>query len=148
MNGLSWLIYAASVTQSIGSFFGFLAVMCGIATVISIIVTIVLLDETSSSGYSLPEDAVLQRRNIRGKSMQIAWKCGIGLFLFGVISAASPDRKTVLLIAASEIGERVVTNEKVQGVIDPSVELLKTWIAQQTQAIQQEMEQTKSAKTR
>ena len=45
----------------------------------------------------------------------------------------------MLLIAASEVGEKIVTSEKITSVVDPSVTLLKTWIEKQTQDIQNSM---------
>ena len=55
----------------------------------------------------------------------------------------------MLLIAASEIGERVLNSDRmaqvenrVAGIVDPSLDLLNTWIAQQTQSIRREMAQT------
>ena len=42
----------------------------------------------------------------------------------------------MILVAASEIGEKVITSEKVTTVIDPSVVLLKTWIEKQTLDLQ------------
>jgi hypothetical protein len=57
-----------------------------------------------------------------------------------------PDRRTVLLIAASEIGERTMNSErmamvgdKVASVLNPSIELLNTWISRQTEEIKAEM---------
>ena len=47
-----------------------------------------------------------------------------------------PTRETMILVAASEIGEKVITSEKVTTVIDPSVVLLKTWIEKQTLDLQ------------
>jgi hypothetical protein len=38
----------------------------------------------------------------------------------------------MLLIAASQVGERVLSSESVQSVVDPSVDLLRTWITQET----------------
>lgn len=61
-------------------------------------------------------------------------------FISGIAQAVLPDRNTVLLIAASQIGEKIVNNEKVQSVVDPSIDLLKTWMVQQTQNLKKSME--------
>ena len=143
MNGLSWLIYLANVTGSLSGFFTFLTVVCGVGSLLfAIIAMFSLLDTTDS--YNRPLDSQqLEQRVSRGKGCKkAAYLFTVGLVISGILSALCPDRKTVLLIAASEIGEKVVLNQKVQGVIDPSVELLKTWIEQQTQGIRKEMEQT------
>ena len=39
-----------------------------------------------------------------------------------------PNRQTMILVAASEVGEKVLTNDKVTNIIDPSIDLLQTWI--------------------
>jgi len=63
------------------------------------------------------------------------------------LASIIPNRETVLLIAASEIGDRVMNSEKmakvgdrVGSVVDPGIDLLKTWIEQQTQTIKKSME--------
>ena len=57
-----------------------------------------------------------------------------------------PSRQTILLIAASELGERVLASDKmarveerVNGVLDPSLDLLTTWMMKQTQELRQQM---------
>jgi hypothetical protein len=44
-----------------------------------------------------------------------------------------PSRQTVMLIVASELGERVVSNAQITSVVDPSLELLNAWISKTTQ---------------
>lgn len=67
-----------------------------------------------------------------------AWFIALGALL----SIGLPDRRTVLLIAASEIGERTLNSERIavvgerlNKVIDPSIELLNTWITTQTEEL-------------
>jgi len=67
--------------------------------------------------------------------------------LMGTLSSIIPNRETVLLIAASEIGDRVMNSEKmakvgdrIGSVVDPGIDLLKIWIEQQTQTIKKSME--------
>jgi ABC-type Fe3+ transport system permease subunit len=45
-----------------------------------------------------------------------------------ILCVILPSKQTILLIAASEVGERVLSNEKVTSIIDPSVEYLQAWI--------------------
>ena len=149
MNSLSWLIYLANVTGSLSGFFTFITVVCGVGGLLFAVIAIINLLDTTDS-YSRPLDSQqLEQRVTRGKGCKkAAYFFAVGLVISGMLSALSPDRKTVLLIAASEIGEKVITNQKVQGVIDPSVELLKTWIEQQTQSIRKEMEQQTSTSSK
>jgi hypothetical protein len=39
------------------------------------------------------------------------------------------------MIAASEVGERMMSSQAVQGVVDPGLDFLKAWIRQQTEDI-------------
>jgi hypothetical protein len=141
MNSLSWLIYIANVSVSLGGFFTFLAVVCGFAAVVVIIIITVCVLDTDYYGRSLPNDQLAKRDIIHKGLKKTAIITATGMFLFGTFSTLMPDRETILLIAASEIGEKVVQTEQVKGVFDPSVELLKTWISQQTQSIKSQMSQ-------
>jgi hypothetical protein len=139
MNGLSWLIYLAKIVGSLNGFLCFITAILCFSTVVSVFVALVFLDETS--GYRrLEGDDLVRCRKIQQSARKIATKFAIFAILSGITLAVIPDRQTVLLIAASEIGEKVVTSERVQGVIDPSVELLKTWITQQTEVIRRNVE--------
>jgi hypothetical protein len=48
-----------------------------------------------------------------------------------------PDRRTFLLIAASEIGDRALNSESVKDVVSPGVDLLKTWIKRETDKLKE-----------
>lgn len=139
MNSLSWLIYIANVSGSLGGFLVFLATVCGITAVILTIITLCMLDATDYFGRPLPAHQLVNRDIIRKGSKKAAILTATGMFLFGTFSTLLPDRETVLLIAASQIGEKVVESQQVQGILDPSLDLLKTWIEQQTQSIKSQM---------
>ena len=139
MNSLSWLIYLAGAVGNFGILFGWIIALSAIATIVLTIAKLVM--EFDSDIRSQPETRASFRR----------WAIFAGIvFLFsGIIECVIPDRKTVLLIAASEIGERVLNSDRmaqvenrVAGIVDPSLDLLNTWIAQQTQSIRREMAQT------
>lgn len=128
MNSLSWLIYFAEAVDTFGK-------MLGTALFISIFA---LMAASAALVIGHVEDEPV----ISSFGKRLAkWTLSI-LFIGSILSVITPSRQTVLLIAASEIGERVMTSDRVQGVIDPSVELLQTWIRQQTQSIQREMQQS------
>ena len=128
MNGLSWLIYLAEVVDTFGK-------MLGTALFISIF-ALMAASAAVVIGHVEEESVV----GAFGKKLA-KWTIG-ALFVGSIFFVITPSRQTVLLIAASEIGERVMTSDRVQGVIDPSVELLQTWIRQQTQSIQREIQQS------
>lgn len=130
MNSLSWLIYLAEVVDTFGKMLDVVLIIAVAALLAASIATVI--------GH-LDEEPIITSfgKKLAKATLVTASICSI----FFVIT---PSRQTVLLIAASEIGERVVTSDRVQGVIDPSIELLQTWIRQQTQSIQREMQQSTS----
>lgn len=138
MNSLSWLIYLANVAGTLSGFLVFICVVFGLVTIVCFIAGLVHLEE-SPNRYPLEGEDLETYRKCRKTLFKASGFFFVLLFLFGVTAAVIPDRQTVLLIAASEIGEQVVTHQRVQGVIDPSIDLLQTWIRQQTQTIQQQM---------
>ena len=149
MNSLSWLIYLAGVTDGVGGFLTFITVVIMIATVIFGIVTLALLNETDACRRSNPPEWTANRRVVRKNMLGVATKllaCGI---LIGLLSAIVPSRQTVLLIAASEIGERVVNSEKMArvgdrmtAVIDPSIDLLNTYIKKEVASLHAQIEKS------
>ena len=139
MNNLSWLIYFAGVSGSLGNFLTFVMVVFGVLAAASIIVWLVMHDETDSHRRPLEEQALARCREMRSKSWRRAWGF-IGLFLLvGTMAMMMPGRQTVLLIAASEMGEQVLNHPRVQTVVDPGIELLTTWMAKETADIKRQM---------
>ena len=53
------------------------------------------------------------------------------------LACALPSNNTLMMIAASEVGERAIKSEAVSTIVDPSVELLKTWIAKETKNLKE-----------
>jgi hypothetical protein len=140
MNNLSWMIYLAGVSESLASFFAFITVIFAIVAAISAIVSVVNAVETDPYNRRYCDDTVAYKRSLKKSAFKIAITTFVCMIIAGSTSALLPSRQTVLLIAASEIGERVVTSERAQSVIDPSVDLLKTWMQRETQIIQQQMQ--------
>lgn len=147
MNSLSWLIYLAGATGSLSGFLTFVVVVLALLTAMLTLVALFTLDETDKYGDLLSEAELNNVRRTHGVSRRSAIRFGILFLVLGTATSLLPDRKTVLLIAASEIGERMLTSDRmarlenrVASVVDPSLELLNTWINQQTESIRREME--------
>jgi formate hydrogenlyase subunit 3/multisubunit Na+/H+ antiporter MnhD subunit len=140
MNNLSWMIYLAGVSESLSGFFVFITVIFAILTAIATIVSVVNAVETDAYNRRYSDNTLTYKRSLKKSAFKIAITAFICMIIAGSTSALLPSRQTVLLIAASEIGERVVTSERAQSVIDPSVDLLKTWMQRETQIIQQQMQ--------
>ena len=139
MNSLSWLIYVANVAESLSGFLAFITIVFALGAIPVCIVALVHMDEQPNYRQLSEPDLTLRR-----KRKVAAFKLSCALFaamtIVGITTSLIPNRQTVLLIAASEIGERVMTHQLVQDVVDPSINLLQTWIQQQTQQIQQQMQ--------
>ena len=94
---------------------------------------------TTSTGRSYNDDELKYNEKIC-KSMKTYMKIAFALlFTSGILECIIPTRQTVLLIAASEISEKIINKPEVQGIIDPSIDLLKTWIKAQTETLQKTM---------
>lgn len=61
-----------------------------------------------------------------------------------------PSQQTMILIASSEVGQRVVSSQEfqdnVKGVVDPGAELLKTWIKSETEKLKDNLEKKSDSK--
>jgi len=128
MNNLSYLIYLAGVINNIGNTVGGISTIATLAAIVSSIAYVlsVIFAGDRTADVATP---------LAAKTMKISIPLAVVVsFLFAII----PNRQTVMLIATSEVGDQLIANEKVNGVIDPSIELLKAWIAKTTQDFKQE----------
>lgn len=140
MNNLSILIYLSGVTGTLASFLTFVTIVFGILGVVCLIVWLVAHDETDASHRRLVGEALAGRRETRKNSWKWFWRfCGLFVFV-GSLASFVPSRQTVLLIAASEMGERVLNHERVNQVIDPGIDLLKTWMEKEKLDLQKSMQ--------
>ena len=140
MNNLSILIYLSGVTGTLASFLTFVTIVFGLLGVVCLIVWLVAHDETDAAYRRLEGEALAGRREIRKNSWKWFWRfCGLFVFV-GSLASFVPSRQTVLLIAASEMGERVLNHERVNQVIDPGIDLLKTWMEKEKLDLQKSMQ--------
>ena len=143
MNNLSILIYLSGVTGDLGNFLTFVTIVFGILGVVSLVVWLVHHDETNSAYVPLQGDALAGVRDKRKTAWGWFW-CFCGLMvLTGSLASLVPSRQTVLLIAASEMGERVLNHPRVNQVIDPGIDLLTTWMEKEKHELQKSMQQGK-----
>ena len=118
MNDLSWMLYLASVADTAAGFLTFLAVISGVGTLISMVGSWVAKENNR-------EDVADGMRKWFRRLLP-SW---LAISLLAIIA---PNRETMMLIAASEMGQRLVQSQQVQGIADPSLELLRTWIQRTT----------------
>jgi hypothetical protein len=132
MNSLSWLIYLAGVTGTLGNFLTFITVIFGVLAGVSMVVWLTSQSFHDTNGR-YHGDAVIQE-NLKAGAKAWRWFWGfLALMIsFGSVSALMPSRQTVLLIAASQMGEQVLNHPRINQVVDPGIELLTTWMQKET----------------
>lgn len=126
MNNLSIFVYLIQIFENISAVLSTMAICLLAVGVVAVIVF----------GIAVADDASDEVVEFFGKLCKIWLKIIIPV---SICWAIIPTKETMLLIAASEVGEKIVTSEKITSVVDPSVTLLKTWIEKQTQDIQNSM---------
>ena len=132
MNGLSWLIYLAGVTGTLGGFMVFITVIFGAMAAISLIVWLVSKTDHDSNGHYRGTEVILQNRRDGDKAWRWFWGFITLMIFMGSAAALVPSRQTVLLIAASQMGEQVLNHPRINQVMDPGLELLTTWMQKET----------------
>jgi len=64
-----------------------------------------------------------------GKTLlDLSKKLFAAFLILVTINIIIPSRRTIILIASSQYGEMVLNNPKINEIVDPSIDLLKTWI--------------------
>ena len=125
MNELSLLIYTAGVVNQVSNFFMLLMMLFAVA--------FVLLSFATMIAYV---DSCERRISIDKTILSVLKKYLIflitSIIITGIISNILPSRETVILIAASELNEKIINSPKLQGTSDPSSDLLTLWIQEQT----------------
>ena len=119
MNNLSWFIYLTQVTDGLSSFLWFMFFFGLIGVIIWLVVAGVC---------AIDDDEKTQLKFWRTAIASKVWLFGV----VAIIAVALPSRQTMLLIAGSEMGERAMKSNAVQDVVNPGVDLLKTWIKEET----------------
>lgn len=144
MNSLSWFVYLAGVVNGVSTLFLFMCVVLLIGAAIGTVVywaecsdTIVKFDkwEFESADSSTKVDSAIRFllgvRTFRNACLAM----GIS---FGLLSILVPDRQTVIMIGASEFGQRVIEAETTQRLLDPSVSYIENWLRQEIEKMRGE----------
>jgi len=120
------MIYGISVISSVSSILTFLVVAATIVFGVYIILFPVILDEIKASviGYYVKRFLIVY---------------SIAIFTLIIV----PDKKTMILISASEIGESLYKLEQAKGIINPSIELLQEWIKNELAGIKNKSRKNK-----
>ena len=118
MNNLSWLIYLADAAGSLCCVITAMSVAAGITSAVCLVASLAAETTWGCEGA----------RRIMRRSAPCMVICAI-------IAALLPSRQTVLMIAASEVGQRVAGSQQVAGMVDPGLELVRTWIQTTTEEL-------------
>lgn len=118
MNTLSWLLYLAGVAGNIA---GFLAI---------IVLALAILQLGIVIAYAIEKEMLPPRR---------LWISGAVAVILGIIASIIPNKETIMYIAASEYGEKVVNSKEVRDLANPATELLKTWMKKETERLAKEI---------
>ena len=128
MNSLSWMIYAADVTQSASAVSGLacagLTISCAIYA--------------AARAISDDTNAMFGRKDEVKPILPVVRPWLIAALGLAAFSAFLPSRTTIYMIAASEIGERVVTSDGVKSIVDPATELLRKKITTELEKLTKE----------
>ncbi len=119
MNNLSWFIYLTQATDSIRD---------GIIMLWWMTVVVFIAWAIAGSFSAIEDDEKTMLTAWRAAFKQAILPMAVAVFVVAVI----PSRQTMLLIAGSEMGERAINSSAVQDVVNPGVDLLKTWIKEET----------------
>jgi len=113
MNSISWLIYGIDVAGGIKMLAGACAIAC----------SVILL----GSGISVPAS---EGETWDWFARNAKWLIG-GPVLAWTLFIFVPEKQTLYAIAASQIGERVIQNDAVQGIASDATKALQQWIKRQ-----------------
>lgn len=114
MNNLSLLIYLADVVSSLDAAFEFLTSISGICWLFSLF----------SIVYFHVDDFEAEAKRFSLKMLRLS---SISFFVCLFVVALTPEKDTLYLIAASEAGEKIITNPE---VIE-TVEIVKDYLLKQ-----------------
>jgi hypothetical protein len=140
MNTLSWLILFGGFVDRLSGSITALIFITAIGTIVSTIIYLIAIGGNNED-YSyrrdlykyLDKEEAAALYNKRMETVYTPWrkrnKMGAILFLvFLGIFTITPSKRDITLVAASEIGERVIKSDTVNKLVDPSVEYLNEWI--------------------
>jgi len=117
MNTLSWMIY---ISEFVGNLQSTLTVITFISFILAFLVTL---------HYSMESD---DNRKTCIKFIKILYTT---IIVCAFLLLFIPSKQTFMMIVASEYGEKVIENKKVQDIANPAMDLLKAWIDSETKKL-------------
>lgn len=133
MNQLSWLLYLAEVAQNLSVFFfvGGAASLIGAAICLMMASFEADMAKSRYRYYSADDaEAIIHLKNRKRLQKSVVPIIITGLVLF-LVSGLIPRKQTIYLIAASELGEQVLRDERVVDVTNKSFMAIEAFLDQQ-----------------
>lgn len=124
MNSLSWLIYFSEFVGNLNSFLNGI----GIAGMVIVLVTYLVILINNNQIWQNGKYWVL---------------IPLGALFIG---SFIPSKQTVMMIAASQYGEKILESKAVKELADPAMDLLKNWIISENQKIRSTIESRNKSK--
>ena len=133
MNTLSWFIYLIGVVPALGAFA--LAIAIGSALGVAVII----LAHVISRGECYTQRDKEEYDEKTAPMFRYWRKVFLSIFCVAVpVAILVPSQKTMILIGASEFGEKMLMSDKAQKLLDPSYQLLETWINKELAKLKEE----------
>lgn len=126
------MIYFIDVFQTIVRWSIFATIASAISLSASFIMISICIDDCSKRKEI---EKIERYQQTRLKFVKI---CLPILIVSIIISTVIPSRQTLILISASEIGEKIINSDNTKAIIDPSVNLLKGWIRKELDKLNKE----------
>jgi hypothetical protein len=104
MNQLSWLIYLADVCGSAGGWLGWIGGICGLITGATVILSLII---TGGLADTKDVDGIPEVWKVAYKIL--CWTLPLFLICL-VLNIITPSRETIYAIAASEVGEELISS--------------------------------------
>lgn len=120
---LAWYIYLIQVVENVICLSQVIMIITGI---IAVAMGVGFLIQTSDG-----DDIQAKLFGLWLKRLLITLAIGAFIVVF------TPNRRTLLLAAAVKYTPVIAQSETVQGIVNPGIELLKTWIAKETDRMKQ-----------
>jgi hypothetical protein len=122
MNNLTLAIYLAGVVDGVRDMIVLLAVFMVIVFVALVIWSVAI--GCNPHDEDVPNSFHWYRKTI--------YALVATFFLWSALDILVPTRQTLILMAGSEMGEKLVKSEAVGSVVNPGLELIRTWIQKET----------------
>ena len=130
MTSLSWMIYFIGVVDTLNSFGLWLVIPSTLVLLGCIIMYMVFSGmeaeySINKESTPVPDVAKISLKRVRRAALA-AWI--IGWFIVIIV----PNRSTLIMIAGAELTSIVIQSKEVKDIVNPGVDLLKTWIKDET----------------